>query len=78
MTHFTGSMDSSEHASSGWIARAILESGIKSTHHFVGLMKQTAARERTRRQLDELDARMLRDIGLEPFDTYYDWRGLGR
>ncbi len=78
MTHFTGSMDSSAHAQSGWFARAIMESGIKATHHFVSLMKQAAAREQTRRQLEELDNRMLRDIGLEPFETYYDWRGPGR
>jgi uncharacterized protein YjiS (DUF1127 family) len=38
-------------------------------------MKQAAAREQARRQLEELDNRMLRDIGLKPFETYYDWRG---
>jgi uncharacterized protein YjiS (DUF1127 family) len=71
-------MDSSAYVQSGWFARAIVESGIKATHHFVSLMRQATAREQTRRQLQELDDRMLRDIGLEPFDTYYDWRGPGR
>jgi hypothetical protein len=28
-----------------------------------------------RRQLAELDAHMRQDVGLEPFDTYYGWRG---
>jgi uncharacterized protein YjiS (DUF1127 family) len=75
MTHFSGSMGGSAQAQSGWMARAIMESGIKAAHHFVTLMKQAAARERTRRELKELDAHMLRDIALEPFDAYFGWRG---
>ena len=62
----------------GWIVRASFKSAAKSVGYFVALMKRAAARERGRRQLAELDARMLHDIGLEPFDVYYGWRGSGR
>ena len=75
MTHLTGSMGNAVHTQFGWIGRAVLESGIKSARHFVFLMKQAAAREHTRRELEELDEHLLRDIGLDPFGTYYDWRG---
>lgn len=62
-------------AQSGWIGRAIVESAARSLHCFVALMKEAAAHERDRRHLTRLDERMLQDIGLEPFDVFYGWRG---
>lgn len=79
MIYFTGSLGSAaDHAHSGWMMRAVWESSIEATHHFVSLMRQSAAHERARRELMELDTRMLRDVGLEPFDVYYGGRHLGR
>ena len=69
------SLNGSMISQSGWMARAIIDSAIESIRYFVALMEEAAARERDRRQLDE---RMLQDIGLEPFDVYYGWRGAGR
>ena len=65
-------------ASSGWLARAVIESTAKSFRCFVAQMKEAAAHERDRRQLARLGANTLQDIGLEPFDVYYGWRGSGR
>jgi hypothetical protein len=75
MMQNTASLNGSTISQSGWIARAIIESATQSIRYFVALMKKAAAHERDRRQLDE---RMLQDIGLEPFDVYYGWRGSGR
>ncbi len=75
MSHFIGSLAHSDHARSHWMARATMENAMEATRYVVSLMRQASARERTRRQLGELDARMLRDIGLDPLDVYYDWRG---
>jgi len=74
MTQNTSSLNGSMNSPSGWIARAIIESATRSIRYFVASMKEAAAHERDRRQLD---ARMLQDIGLEPFDVYYGWRGSG-
>lgn len=63
---------------SGWFVRAIVESAIKSLRCFIDVMKEAAAHERDRRHLARFDARTLQDIGLEPFDVYYGWRGSSR
>lgn len=63
---------------SGWIARALVESAARSCRCFIAAMKEAAAQERDRRHLARLDARMLHDLGLEPFDVYYGWRGSSR
>ncbi len=78
MTYATGSLHDSGHSGYAWIAPAILTSASKAGRYFVSLMKRSAARERTRRELAELDAQMLQDIGLEPFEVYYGWRGVPR
>lgn len=75
MMRNSASLNGSMISQSGWIARAIVGSATKSMRYFVALMKEASAHERDRRQLDE---RMLQDIGLEPFDVYYGWRGSGR
>ena len=58
-----------------WFMRAMGECGIKAFRHFLSLMQQAALQERGRRELSKFDAKMLQDIGLEPFDVYYGWRG---
>ena len=58
----------------GCVARAIVEDVAKAARDLAGLRKGFAAHERDLRQLD---ARMLQDIGLEPFDVYYGWRSSG-
>jgi uncharacterized protein YjiS (DUF1127 family) len=71
-------MHSSERSDYSWIAPAALSSARKAGRYFVSMMKRAAARERTRKELSELDARMLQDIGLEPLEVYYGWRGAPR
>lgn len=78
MTYATGSMHSSARSDYAWIAPAAFSCANKATRYFVSLMKRAAARARTRKELAELDARLLQDIGLEPFDVYYGWRGAPR
>jgi uncharacterized protein YjiS (DUF1127 family) len=75
MMQNTASLHGFHVAHSGWFMRAILENAVESSRYFVSLMKKAAAHERDRRQLVRLDARTLQDIGLEPFDVYYGWRG---
>jgi uncharacterized protein YjiS (DUF1127 family) len=70
MTHFTRSTIDSEQAQFGWVAGAILDNAMEAVSHFIALMKQAAAREKGRRQIAELDAHLLRDIGLDPFDRH--------
>lgn len=76
MTHATGSMHSSERPDYAWIAPAALASAAKAGRYFVSQMRRAAAREKTRKELSELDAHMLQDIGLEPLDIAYGWRGV--
>ena len=78
MMQNTASIHDLDFSHFGWVVRAAFKSAAKSTRYFVALMKKAAAHERGRRQLAGLDARMLQDIGLEPFDVYYGWRGSGR
>lgn len=78
MMQNTALMDTTELTQSGWVARAVMGSAGKSARYFVALMRHAAARERSRRELAQLDARMLRDIGLEPFDRYYGWQSSSR
>ncbi|WP_445504764.1 hypothetical protein [Microvirga sp. G4-2] len=74
MTQNTASLNGSLNSPSGWIMRAIIESATQSIRYFVASMKEAAAHEGDRRQLY---ACMLQDIGLEPFDAHYGWRGSG-
>ena len=67
MTHFTRSTIDSDPVQFGWVAGAILENAAEAARHFIALMKQAAAREKGRRQIAELDAHLLQDIGLDPF-----------
>ena len=62
----------------GWLARASAASAVRSGRYFVVLMRKAAVREQTRRELAELDEHVLRDIGLDPLDVYYGWRGTAR
>ena len=78
MTQNAASMNGFELSHYGRLARAGVESAIRWARYFSALMRKAAARERDRRQLARLDARMLQDIGLEPFDVYYGWRGPAR
>ena len=78
MTYATGSLHGSEHSDYAWIAPAAFASAGKAGRYFVSLMKRSAARERARKEFAELDARQLQDIGLEPFEVYYGWRGAPR
>jgi hypothetical protein len=39
------------------------------------LLAGVRRRARSRRTIADLDARLLRDVGLEPFDLYYGWKG---
>jgi uncharacterized protein YjiS (DUF1127 family) len=78
MMRNVASMNGAEIFRGGWFARAAVENAIKSARYFVSLMKEAVAHERNRRQLARMDARMLQDIGLEPFDVYYGWRGSAR
>ncbi|WP_457089971.1 DUF1127 domain-containing protein [Microvirga sp. P5_D2] len=78
MTYATGSMHHSEQSEYAWIAPAALVCATKAGRYFVSQMRRAAALERTRKELSELDARGLHDIGLEPLDVYYGWRGSPR
>ena len=78
MTYATHSMHGAGRSEYAWIAPAILSCSTKAFRYFVSLMKRAAKRERTRKELSDLDARGLRDIGLEPLDVYYGWRGSPR
>ncbi|MCG7391766.1 DUF1127 domain-containing protein [Microvirga sp. ACRRW] len=78
MMHSTASMHSSELSHYGRLVRAAAESAVKSSRYFLALMRKAAAREQTRQQLAQLDEHMLHDIGLEPLDVYYGWRGSKR
>ena len=78
MMHNSALLNGSMISQSGWIPRAIVESATHSFRYFVASMKEAAAHERHRRQLAKFDERMLQDIGLEPFDVFYGWRGCGR
>lgn len=75
MMQNTAALNGSEITHSGWFARAIIVSAVQSFRCFVATMKEAAAHERNRRHIAHLDAHMLQDIGLEPFDVYYGWRG---
>jgi uncharacterized protein YjiS (DUF1127 family) len=70
MMDIAGSLENSNRSEFLWFMRTALESAARATDYFIALMKQAAVRERTRKELAELDARTLRDIGLEPFDVY--------
>lgn len=76
MTHATGSMHSSEQFDYVWITPAAIASAAKAVRYFVSQIKRAAACEKTRKELSELDAHMLQDIGLEPRDIAYGWRGV--
>ncbi|MGO4388960.1 DUF1127 domain-containing protein [Microvirga sp. 2YAF29] len=78
MTYATGSLHGPGHSGYAWIAPAAFTSAGKAGRYFVSLMKHSAARERARKELAQLDVRMLQDIGLEPFEVYYGWRGVPR
>ncbi|HZW46767.1 MAG TPA: hypothetical protein VFF61_04520 [Microvirga sp.] len=62
----------------GRFARAAAENVIKSARSAAARMKDAVAHARGGRQLAPSDARMLQDIGLEPFDVYFGWRGSDR
>jgi len=78
MMQNTASLHDPDFSHFSWVVRATFKSAAKSARYFVALMKKAAAHERGRRQLARFDERMLQDIGLEPFDVYYGWRGSGR
>jgi uncharacterized protein YjiS (DUF1127 family) len=78
MSHTVGSLNPMEHREARWITRTTLGNAVEAARYFVTLMKQAAVRERTRRQLEDLDPRMLWDIGLDPLDVYRGGRGPGR
>jgi uncharacterized protein YjiS (DUF1127 family) len=78
MMQNSASLNESMISQLGWIARAMIENGAKATRYFIALMKEDAIHERSRRDLASLDLRLLRDLGLEPFDVYYGWRRPGR
>jgi len=59
-------------------ARAAAGNVIRSVRSAVVRIKDAVAHARGRRQRAPSDARMLQDIGLEPFDVYYGWRGSDR
>lgn len=75
MTYATGTMRGSEQFGYAWILPAAFSCSTKAGRYFIALMKRAAARERTRKELADLDLHMLQDIGLEPFDVYDGWRG---
>lgn len=62
----------------GWIAGAACKSVANTACSLLAMMTAAVAHARGHRQLARLDMRMLQDIGLEPFDVYYGWRGPGR
>jgi uncharacterized protein YjiS (DUF1127 family) len=78
MTHATGTIRGPERSDYAWILPTALSCATKAGRYFLALMKRAAARERTRKELADLDGHMLQDIGLEPFDVYYGWRGTPR
>ena len=78
MMQNSASLHGSQIARSGWFVRAVVGSAADSFRCFVASMKAAASRERSRRHVAHLDARLLQDIGLEPFDVYYGWRGSSR
>ncbi|WP_243371446.1 hypothetical protein [Microvirga solisilvae] len=78
MMQNTSSLHGFHFAHSGWFMRAVAESTAASVRCFVSQMKEAATHERDRRHMAKFDMRMLNDIGLEPFDVYYGWRGSGR
>lgn len=63
---------------SGSVARAVVAKVSKPARDLVALVRKAIAHERSRRELSRWDERMLLDIGLEPFDLYYGWRGPDR
>jgi len=65
-------------ACSGSFVRAAVESAVNPARDLVALVRKAMVHVRNRRRLSRWDERMLQDIGLEPFDVYYDWRGPGR
>ncbi|SCY67157.1 DUF1127 domain-containing protein [Microvirga guangxiensis] len=78
MMQNTASLSTSELAHYSRLVRAVARSAVKSARYFVVLTRRAATRERTHQQLTQLDARLLEDVGLEPFDVYYGWRGSSR
>jgi len=53
------------------MARAVVGKITEMACNLAARMKGAAAHKR---DLRHLDARMLQDIGLEPFDVYFGWR----
>lgn len=78
MMNHAASMNSTGISQNGWMAQAIMHNAVRSIRYFVSLMRETASRERDRQLLSKLDERMLRDIGLEPYDVYYGRGRIGR
>ncbi len=75
MMNSVNSLRTSDRFELFWIMSTVWECGIKSARYFASLLRHAAVQERSRRELSKLDDRMLQDIGLEPFDVYYGWRG---
>ncbi|MXQ10211.1 DUF1127 domain-containing protein [Microvirga makkahensis] len=63
---------------SGSRVRAAAENVIKPAHDLAARVWKAIAHERSCRELSRWDERMLLDIGLEPFDVYFGWRGPDR
>jgi uncharacterized protein YjiS (DUF1127 family) len=78
MMQSAASIKGSQAAQSELDARAILKKIATPVRYCVSLIREAAAHERDRRQVASLDACMLRDIGLEPFDVYRGWHRSGR
>jgi uncharacterized protein YjiS (DUF1127 family) len=74
MTDMIETLGRSDRSEFLWFLETTCESAIRATRYFFTLMRDAAARERTRKEIASLDARMLHDIGLEPFDVRYGWR----
>jgi len=78
MTYMTETLGRADRSEFLWFVRATFASAIKASSYFVALMKHAAAQEKTRKEIAELDARTLRDIGLEPSDLNCAWRSSRR
>ena len=72
MTYFTGLLIGPERSASRWNVR-ISSDYLNLLRSPIALVRGIIARERTRRQLLELDTRLLRDIGLEPYEIFHGW-----
>lgn len=76
MTDMIETMGRSDRSEFLWFLGTACESAIRATRYFFALMKHASAQERTRKEIASLDARMLHDIGLEPFDVRHGRHGL--